>query len=59
MADSDVRRILSAEDQKRAEMVDGAAFLYSVDSSTFKAKNPEEDKPRRPIGFIQPDNDEN
>ena len=42
MADSDVRRILSAEDQKRAEMVDGAAFLYSVDSSTFKAKNPEE-----------------
>ena len=42
MADSDVRRILSAEDQKRAEMVDGAAFLYSVDSPTFKAKNPEE-----------------
>ena len=25
----------------------------------LQAKNPEEDKPRRPIGFIQPDNDEN
>ena len=24
----------------------------------LQAKNPEEDKPRRPIGFIQPDNDE-
>ena len=25
----------------------------------LQVKNPEEDKPRRPIGFIQPDNDEN
>ena len=24
----------------------------------MKAENPEEEKPRRPIGFIQPDNDE-
>ena len=25
----------------------------------LQVKNPEEDKPRRPIGFIQPDNDKN
>lgn len=42
MADIDVRRILSEEDQKQAEMIDGAAFLYSVDPASFKAKTPQE-----------------
>lgn len=42
MTRSDVRRILSAEDQKRAEQIDSAAFLYSIDSSSFQAKTPEE-----------------
>ena len=45
----------------------GVAMLSSVLKSEvaiqanrkiMKAENPEEEKPRRPIGFIQPDNDE-
>ena len=30
----------------------------SLALAELQAKNPEEDKPRRPIGFVQPDNDE-
>ena len=34
------------------------AFVAYRHLAELQAKNPEEDKPRRPIGFIQPDNDE-
>ena len=55
----------------RQEVIDILADQNDINESTraqldaistalaeLQAKNSEEDKPRRPIGFIQPDNDE-